>query len=132
MYKNEGKPMLTLIDPLFIEEMARQQEIGDVKHATHHWMEGVDSKEILNAIKRHIAAIEQGEISDDGGKTLHTAAAACGLMYLAHYCRNQDRYGGFLNPIFPRYHTTGSEMGRRSDPAANAANSVQEAIRRNL
>jgi len=88
---------LTLIDPLFIEGMARIQEIGDEKHRDSHWTKGVSVSDILNAMKRHTAAIERGEYVDEETGYNHAYAIGCGAMYIAHYCRNHGKYDEFFD-----------------------------------
>lgn len=115
-YKMENKAKTQLIDPCFIEGMARVQEIGDQKHVDHHWLKGVSVAEILGAIDRHINAIKLGEICDDETREQHAYHAACGLMYIAHYCRNPSEYDEFFDLIYSRSPDVGGGMGRLPIP----------------
>jgi hypothetical protein len=100
MYKAEEKASLTNLDPKFLEGMSWVQAIGDKKHADHHWKDGVSVREILDGIKRHTAAIERGEYIDDESKLNHAYHIACGAMYIAHYCRDSERYREFFDQPF--------------------------------
>jgi hypothetical protein len=56
----------------------------------------------LEAVKRHIAAIERGETHDDETGFHHAYHASCGLMYLAHFDRDPEQYSEFFDLPFAR------------------------------
>lgn len=97
-----GKPKLCGIDPLFVQAMAKVQEFGDQKHASHHWSNGVSYRLVLEAVKRHIEAIELGGDLDPETSQHHAAHAACGLMYIAYYDREPDKFREFYDLPFAR------------------------------
>lgn len=88
-----GKPRLHLIDPLFLDDMARVLDMGESKYGPANWMKGMPWSELVNSAKRHIAKIEIGQFKDDESGEDHAAHAACCLMMLRHYMR--QGFGSF-------------------------------------
>jgi hypothetical protein len=90
-----GKVKLCRIDPEFLNSMARGQEQGDVKHAEHHWRNGLSYTAVLEAVKRHVQELEFGEILDKETGVHHAALAALGLMYIHHFDKRPLEFDRF-------------------------------------
>lgn len=120
-YKHEGKPRLTLLYPHFLDEMAHLQEYGDVKHeGLNHWTNGVPITELLDAIKRHTAAIEMGEINDGETGRSHTAAIGLCAMYIFYYTRNSGQYSEFFTLVYARSDAISNFLADGSIPEPNS------------
>jgi hypothetical protein len=92
-----GKPMMELIDADFELDLARVLTNGANKYDAENWRKGIAFKRLIGAAKRHINAIERGEDIDPEWNLLHTAHAACELMFLHWMIKNRpdldDRSG---------------------------------------
>jgi len=84
---NRGKPRLSLICPHFAEDTARLLGEGEERYGRGNWKRGLPISEVLDSLKRHTAAIEQGEDTDPDTGLPHTSAIACNAMFLHHYHR---------------------------------------------
>lgn len=88
MKHDSGKPRLTLVPPFFVEGMARVLEMGERRYGRANWKEGLAYSRILDAARRHLAAIEQGEdIDPDSGKQ-HAFHVACNMLFLSYFTKN--------------------------------------------
>lgn len=86
---DKGKPQLSLIDPLFSEEVARVLEFGKDRYGLMNWAKGLSYLRVVDAIKRHIAAFETGQDDDPETGMPHMAHMASCAMFLCHYLRNK-------------------------------------------
>lgn len=59
--------------------------VGIGKYLRGSWLRGMPYSQAIDAIRRHVAAIERGEDRDPETGELHAYHAACNLMFLAHY-----------------------------------------------
>lgn len=78
---NSGKPMMSLLPPIALEEVAKVLTYGAKKYDKHNWLKGLPWTEILDSAERHINAWKKGEDIDESG-CLHIAHAACNLLML--------------------------------------------------
>lgn len=83
------KPPLSLVDPDFVESMARVLEYGEQKYGTGNWKGGLAYTRLIDAAARHLAAIQRGEDIDPETGEPHTQHAASCLMFLNWY-RNHN------------------------------------------
>lgn len=89
--KNNGikldaeKPMMTLLSPFALEEMAKVLTVGLKKYDDNNWRRGLKYSRILSAVMRHLIAYQKGEPKDQETGLSHLAHAACGLMMLLEY-----------------------------------------------
>jgi NTP pyrophosphatase (non-canonical NTP hydrolase) len=74
------KPRLTLVDPNFIEMIAGALGEGERKYSGPAWKQGLKFSRILDAARRHTAAIEKGEDIDPDSGYPHSAHVACCMM----------------------------------------------------
>lgn len=88
MKYDSGKPRLTLVPPFFIEGMARVLEMGEERYGRGNWKEGLAYSRILDAARRHLAAIEQGEDIDPDSGMQHAFHVACNMAFLSYFICN--------------------------------------------
>lgn len=51
---NQGKPQYSLIDYSALEPLVRVLEFGADKYSRDNWRKGLDQKELLNSLMRHV------------------------------------------------------------------------------
>lgn len=83
--KDDNKPMMTLLSPFALEEMAKVLTFGSTKYDDNNWRKGLKYTRILSAVMRHLTAYQKGEPLDPESGLSHLAHAACGLMMLIEY-----------------------------------------------
>lgn len=84
--KNDAdKPMMTLLSPFALEEMAKVLTFGSTKYDDNNWRKGMKYSRILSAVMRHLTAYQKGEATDPETGSSHLSHAACGLMMLIEY-----------------------------------------------
>lgn len=82
---DNGKPMISLIDPKFIEGLASVMTQGANKYGRDNWQECKEPHRYLDALLRHILKYWDGEkIDTESGKShlYHIAFNAMALDYL--------------------------------------------------
>ena len=82
---NTGKVPMSMVDPLFIQEVARVCAHGAAKYGRDNWLKGQMYSVVLDSLHRHLAAFELGIDHDAESGCHHLAHAACNLMMLLHY-----------------------------------------------
>lgn len=83
--RTEGKPRLALIDPAFLDALARVLTFGAEKYGANNWRKGLTYGETLDAALRHLNAFNAGEDTDPESGLPHPAHAAANLMFLVAY-----------------------------------------------
>jgi len=93
---DEGKPMMGLIDHLFLVGLAKVLTFGSKKYASHNWRKGMQWSRCFDSLQRHLWAWWGGESLDPETKQSHLYHASCCLMFLASYeetgAGEDDRY----------------------------------------
>lgn len=93
---DQDKPPLALLDPEFLEEVARVLGFGAAKYAADNWRNGISHRRLISAAYRHLGAISRGEDTDPESGLPHTGHLACCTMFLSHMIRKRpdldDRY----------------------------------------
>jgi len=79
---DDDKPILTLVDPNFLEALAQHMQIGLKKYKRGNWQLDLNPERILNAEKRHSNAIAKNEVIDKETGTHHSIAIAANAMML--------------------------------------------------
>ncbi len=79
-FDNE-KPMVDLIVPEFIEDLAKVLTIGAKKYAPNNWKK-VGKERYLAATYRHLLAYHKGEKDDPESGLSHLIHCACNLMFM--------------------------------------------------
>lgn len=82
---NEGKTRLHLVDPYFVEQVAKVMEIGADKYGKDNWLKGQDYTVVLDSLKRHTAKWEMGHDTDEESGLHHMAHVAANAMFLLRY-----------------------------------------------
>lgn len=82
---NAGKPCTTMLDPDFIEEMARVMMYGAAKYSRDNWRLGTNYSEIIDGLDRHRNKRVKGERNDAESGQSHMAHIACRAMFLYYY-----------------------------------------------
>lgn len=85
---DHGKPRLSLIDPKFLESVAHILDQGERRYGVANWKGGIKYSRLIDAARRHLAAIEQGEDIDPDSGLPHASHVTCNMMFLEYYGRN--------------------------------------------
>lgn len=115
---DQNKPKLTMVAPDFIEDMAYALESGEKKYGKDNWKQDLGYSRVLDAARRHIAALERGEELDSESGLSHAVHAACSLMYIHYY----QHHGGYDDRRFKqgvpqmREDTDNAEHRTQPDP----------------
>lgn len=80
-----GKPPISLISRVALEEEARVMAYGATKYAAHNWRGGMNYSRLLDAALRHVLAFADGEDKDSETGLSHLAHARCCLAFLSEY-----------------------------------------------
>jgi hypothetical protein len=97
-HKDDGKPQLSLIDPLFINACAKvlTQATAGGKYAPHNWRNGIEVSRLLNSCLRHVNEFADGTDIDPESGEPHIVHAACNLMFILRMLKDRpeldDRY----------------------------------------
>jgi hypothetical protein len=78
---DSGKPMMSLIDPEFLEGLAEVLTFGAKKYAKHNWRGGIAFSRLLDAAYRHLGAINRGEDTDPESGLPHIYHLTCCVMF---------------------------------------------------
>lgn len=93
---DDGKPPLSLISPIFLEELGKVLGFGAKKYAAHNWRGGFNYSRVISAALRHINSFNNGEDFDPESGLPHLSHAACCLMFLTEFQKTKtgtdDRY----------------------------------------
>jgi hypothetical protein len=84
---NSGKPDLSLIPLVTLEDEARVWMYGKAKYAAWNWAKGMPWSVPLACALRHLAAFQSGEDIDPESGQPHLAHAMCNLRMLTLYSR---------------------------------------------
>lgn len=77
------KPMVSLIEPGWLLEVAHVLTFGARKYSKDNWKYVENAKDrYLSAAYRHLLAYQNGEVIDGESKLSHLAHASCCLMFL--------------------------------------------------
>lgn len=84
---DNNKPRMDLIEPEFLEGMAKVLTLGASKYAPDSWKTQVPEPErrYYAAALRHLVAWKKGEKIDSESGLSHLHHAACNLMFLAFF-----------------------------------------------
>ena len=88
-HKNDdGKVRFDLVEPEFEEGIARTLMVGAEKYGPNNWQKVDDAENrYYAALRRHINAWRKGEKNDPEDDVSHLAHAACNIMFLMHFER---------------------------------------------
>jgi len=86
---DQDKAPVALVDPDFIEEVARVLGFGAAKYAADNWRNGISYRRLISAAYRHLGAINRGEDTDLESGLPHTGHLACCVMFLDWMQKNR-------------------------------------------
>ena len=88
---DEGKNRLDLIEPEFIEGVGKVLTFGADKYEPNNWQKVEDAEDrYYAAALRHLIAWRKGEKTDPESGLSHLDHAACNIMFLAHWERENE------------------------------------------
>ena len=91
---DDGKARFDLIEPEFEEDIANILTMGANKYAPNSWQHVEDGKNrYYAALRRHLNAWRKGEKIDRESGMSHLAHAACNVMFLMHFEREEQKDG---------------------------------------
>jgi len=79
---NEGKPMMSLVPPIAMTEVAKVLTYGAQKYAKNNWLKGRPHMEFIDSMERHVAEWKKCIDIDPESGLHHISHAACNLMML--------------------------------------------------
>ena len=79
---NKGKLRYDLVNTKAHEDFVQVLTDGAIKYAARNWERGLSWTSVIASLKRHLAAIENGEDFDKESGRLHIAHAACNVHFL--------------------------------------------------
>lgn len=82
---NEGKPKWSLIHFGSLVPMIEVLENGAKKYSAENWKKGLDKKEILESLMRHLASLMDGEDRDKESGSLHIAHIMVNAMFYTYF-----------------------------------------------
>lgn len=83
------KPPMDLLPYDSLEEIAKVLGFGKDKYGAYNWKEGISYSRLIAAAMRHLGQFNNGVDLDEEAKTLHTANAACNLLFLIWMQKNR-------------------------------------------
>lgn len=89
MKYDSGKPLLALLDPFALWEMAKVMTFGAKKYDPYNWQKGIDYSRLFSAAQRHLLQFWAGEDNDPETGLSHLAHALCCCMMLLWHTRNR-------------------------------------------
>ena len=88
---DSGKPMMSLVPPAALLEVAKVMTFGANKYSPSNWKHVDDlHRRYTDAALRHINAYQRGEKLDDESGLLHMAHAICCLMFMLETDLNDE------------------------------------------
>jgi hypothetical protein len=97
---NTGKRKWSLVNYQSLEPMVEVLEFGAKKYSPDNWKRGLDKKEILESLQRHLAKLMDGETHDQESKLHHIGHILCNAMFYSYFelqseqcCGNWDDDG---------------------------------------
>lgn len=82
---NEDKLKWGYIHYKSLEPMIRVLMFGAKKYAPENWKKGLDKKEILESMQRHLAALIDGEENDQESGISHMGHIQCNAMFYNYF-----------------------------------------------
>lgn len=80
-----GKPMVDLLIPEFIEDLAKVLTMGAQKYGLENWKHNLEKRRILAALYRHLLQYHKGEVYDEESGLNHLCHIAINAMFLYWY-----------------------------------------------
>jgi hypothetical protein len=87
---NAGKGKWSLVDYQSLMPMVKVLEFGALKYSPDNWKKGLNRKEILESMMRHLAALMDGEECDQESTIAHMGHIQCNAMFYNYHQRNNS------------------------------------------
>lgn len=84
---NTGKRKWSLVDWQSLAPMVEVLEFGAKKYSPDNWKKGLDKKEILESMMRHLAALMDGEGTDPESGISHMGHIQCNAMFYNYFSK---------------------------------------------
>lgn len=95
---NAGKRKWSLVHYQSLEPMIEVLEFGAKKYAPHNWMKGLDPKEVLESLQRHLAKLMDGEEKDAETGVSHIGHIMCNAMFYSYFeLQNKEKKESILS-----------------------------------
>lgn len=89
---DEGKLLMSLVDPRYVEDIAKVLTFGAAKYKPDSWQTVEDAeRRYTDALLRHTMAHLKGEYLDPESGLTHLSHMATNIMFLSHFERNKVR-----------------------------------------
>lgn len=85
---NDGKLKWSLVHFKSLEPMVRVLMFGAQKYSVDNWKKGLDKKEILESMQRHLAALIDGEQNDPESGLSHMGHIQCNALFYNYFNEN--------------------------------------------
>lgn len=99
---DNNKPSLSLIDPSFLEGLAKVLDFGKEKYGAHNWRSGISVSRLISAIYRHLGEINRGSDLDSESGLPHVYHLASNVMFLAWILENRKEFDDRYKPTNTR------------------------------
>lgn len=90
---DNDKPMVSLLDPQFVLDVAKVLTFGAKKYGKENWKKGLEKDRILSALYRHLLAYHSGQKIDSESGLSHLCHIVCNCMFLYWYDKHGERNG---------------------------------------
>lgn len=87
---NEGKRKWSLVHYKSLEPMIEVLEFGAKKYTADNWKKGMDKKQILECLQRHLAKLMDGETHDPESKLHHVGHILCNAMFYSYFTQDEQ------------------------------------------
>ena len=85
--EDDGKPMVSLVEPQFILGVAKTMTFGAEKYGINNWQKCGDIRRYKDALLRHTLAFMDGEITDPDTGLSHMYHAGFNAMAIDYLTR---------------------------------------------
>ncbi len=95
---NDGKLKWSYVNFEALEPMVRVLMFGAQKYEPFNWMKGLDKKEVLESMQRHLAKLMDGENNDPESNLHHIGHIMCNAMFYSYF-NNQENKNEIIQTI---------------------------------
>lgn len=82
---NTGKPKWSLVHMNSLIPLVRVLEFGALKYDTDNWKKGLNNRQILDSMQRHLAAVIDGEEVDNESGISHMGHIMANAMFYQYF-----------------------------------------------
>ena len=82
---NDGKLKWSLVHFESLNPMVKVLEFGAQKYSADNWKKGLDKKEILESMMRHLTALMDGQEKDPESGLHHIGHIQCNAMFYSYF-----------------------------------------------